>query len=183
MIYDKDLKRIVDCLPIPLLILDTEDNIVLYNLRVERWVKDALYALSIQEFLNLYISDTDIPRCLDALKTLKQAILDKQEKSIKIEVTTKQLNKAFYIVLSTASNIILNEQDYILITLEDITLLKSREKQLKITENLLDRSITENARIGNKLARNIHAETEAFKEQQEQFLRIYKRRKLLDEKR
>lgn len=150
-----------------------QDTIVLYNMKVEKWAKGTLYSLNLQNFLDLYISEDDIPKCIDALKSLKKAIAENREESIKVEVTTKKLDKAFYIVLSTASNIILNEQDYILITLEDITLLKYKQKQLDYTEHLLDRAVNMNMKTTRALVDNVRSNTATFSEQQDAILRIF----------
>lgn len=175
MFSNNVFRRVMDCIPTPILILDENNNIVYNNKKSNTWLRYAKIRLDdkhIEHLWDSFLVQDDITKCQLALDKLRGAIKNNTNMTIRLEVTTKDLNKAYYIILTTASNITLDGQSFILITLEDITYLKERERQLKQSQTILTTIIANttdvlfnNAKIMQDNTDRINEQTDFLKQQ------------------
>lgn len=168
MFTDNTFRRVMNCIPIPIIILDESNNIVYHNRKSEIWLRYTHIRVKnnqISSLLDNLLIEDDINRCYAALDKVKEAIKQNSNITIRLEVTTKDLNKAYYIVLTTASNITLDDQNFILVTLEDITHLKERERQIQESQAILTTVINNTASIMYDNIKQMNASTSRLQQQ------------------
>lgn len=150
MSFDCNIKRVLDCIPLPMFILDTDDRFVYINKRSKAWLRSNSIRVGnndVYYVLERLLTKEDTEKCRIALERIKQAVENKRTITIKLEVTLHGLNKSYHIILTTASNITIDKQWYVLVTLEDITHLKIRESQLSQSQSLLTQIVDDTTRI------------------------------------
>lgn len=170
MFSDNIFKRVLDCIPIPILILDSESNLVYNNKKSTAWLKLSNIKISkgpIGNFLQDILLEEDINKCFEALERLKGAIQDKRNITIKLEFITKYFNKVYRIILTTASNITMDQNSFILITLEDVTYIKERELQLMEFQDTLTNVINSTTDLMYRNVRHMSDNTNHIQKQTE----------------